>query len=218
MRPHAPLLVAVVCLAVSAAIVGPLDGLRRWSPSGTMGPAVSGLDQIRLIAAEVLYLQMDDYHHIMMYQGYDWTAIADYLPQIWLIVKLKPDFWQAYEDGAYHLAVNLGMQEEGMRLLEEGLENCPGNRQLLWQNVVIRWHLEIGTVRERLSACAQYARALRRGGLPDPSPTEMRNVSLIGSWVSEHGPGRVDSLTSRHYSRRADILDSVISAYGLTSS
>jgi len=183
-----------------------------------MAPAVTGLDQVRLIAAEVLYLQLDDYHHIMVFQGYDWTAIADYLPQIWLIVNLKPDFWQAYEDGAYQLAVNLGMQEEGMELLERGLANCPGNSALLWQNVVIRWRLEIGSVRERLAACAMYARALRRDGLPDPSPAEMRNVSLIGSWVSENGPGSVDSLVSLHYSRRAGILDSIIEASGLTSS
>ena len=218
MRRHAPLIAAIASLALAATAVQPLDGIRRWSPTGTMGPAVSGLDQIRLIAAEVLYLQMDDYHHIMIFQGYDWAAIADYLPQIWLIVRLKPDFWQAYEDGAYQLAVNLGMPGEGMKLLEQGLENCPGNRQLLWQDVVIRWRLEIGTVRERLAACARYAGSLRRDGLPDPSPAEMRNVSLIGSWVSEHGPGHVDSLASRHYSRRAEILESILSASRLTSS
>lgn len=218
MRSQAPLIAAILCLGVAIIAVQPLDGIRRWSPTGTMGPAESGLDQIRLIAAEVLYLQMDDYHHIMMYQGYDWASIADYLPQIWLIVKLKPDFWRAYEDGAYQLAVNLGMPEEGMRLLEQGLASCPGNRELIWQNAVIRWRLEIGTVRERLSACARYARALRRDGLPDPSPSEMRNVSLIGSWVSEHGPGHVDSLASIHYSRRAGILESILSASRLTSS
>jgi hypothetical protein len=212
MRTALPLLAAGVFLVAALVMSGPLEAIIPAGSAGVLEPADRGFDEIRLILAEVLYLELDDYHHIMMYQGYDWTAISDYLPQIWLIVRLKPDFWQAYQDGAYHLAVNLGSTTEGLRLLEEGIANCPGNLDLLWQNVVIRWRTGTGRPRERLQACLEYSRAVRDLGLPDPHPVELRNAALISTWIMEEGTGTRDSLTSARYSRRADILNLVIRA------
>ncbi len=211
-RTALPLLAAGIFLVAALVMSGPLEAIRPAGSAGVLEPADRGLDEIRLILAEVLYLELDDYHHIMTYQGYDWTAIRDYLPQIWLIVRLKPDFWQAYQDGAYQLAVNLGSTAEGLRLLEEGIENCPGNLDLLWQNVVIRWRTGTGQPRERLQACLEYSRAVRAPGLPDPHPVELRNAALISTWIMEEGSGTRDSLTAARYSRRAGVLELVIRA------
>lgn len=205
MRAAFPYLLAVLML-ISAIFLGSATERFGSSPGNPLQPAVDGFDEIRLILAEVLYLKLDDYHHIMMYQGYEWTEISDYLPQIWLIIRLKPDFARAYEDGAYHLAVNLGSPDRGLELLEEGLSHCPGNLSLLWQNVVIRWRTGFGSPRDRLEACLQYARVLRMNGNPDPRPTEMRNNYLIGSWVMEEGTGEYDSLIAARYGRRAEVL------------
>ncbi len=203
------LLSAAVSLATAILLSAAIDASYQVPGADTLAPISDGFGQLRGIVADFLYLDLDRYHHIMMYQGYDWAQIADYLPQIWMIVKLKPDYWRAYEDGSYHLAVNLGMPDEGMRLLEEGLRNCPGNLPLLWQNAVIRWRLGLGTPRERLEACIAYAGALRRIGIPDRSPSEMRNISLISSWVMEDPDGG-DSVLSARYSLRADVLDLIM--------
>lgn len=214
MRGILPL--SAVFLAVAVLLSMAIDATVPVVGGDTLGPISDGFGQVRQIMADFLYLDLDRYHHIMMYQGYDWAQIADYLPQIWMIVRLKPDFWRAYEDGSYHLAVNLGMPDEGMRLLAEGLRNCPGNLPLLWQDAVIRWRLGLGSPRERLVACIAYADALRRIGLPDCSPIEMRNISLMGSWVMEDPVGG-DSLLSARYRLRADVLD-LIKASSLISS
>jgi len=118
------LLSAAVSLASAILLSAAIDASYQVPGADTLAPISDGFGQLRGIVADFLYLDLDRYHHIMMYQGYDWAQIADYLPQIWMIVKLKPDYWRAYEDGSYHLAVNLGMPDEGMRLLEEGLRNC----------------------------------------------------------------------------------------------
>jgi hypothetical protein len=99
----------------------------------------SGFEEIRIFLADLLYLQIDRYHHIMTYQGYDWRVITDYLPQLWLITKLNPTFSEAYIEGGNHLAVNLGYVEEGLQVLREGLRNCPNDPAIVWEYAYVSW-------------------------------------------------------------------------------
>ncbi len=209
MRETAPWLSAAFFLAAAVVLGGLAGGAAPGGSSGALEPFESGIDQIRLVLADILYLDLDEYHHIMMYQGYGWDEIGEYLPQIWLITRLRPDFAQAYSDGAYQLAVNLGRVDEGIALLEQGIENCPGDLELLWQNLVIRWRTEAGTPRERLLACLGYLGALRSLEFEDYpwDSSSVRNVGLIASWVLEEGERPLSQALSRRYSSLADVME-----------
>jgi hypothetical protein len=166
----------------------------------------SGAERIRGVLATVLYLDLDNYHHIMIYQGRDWTAITDYLPQLWLITRLDPGFAQAYDDGAYHLAVNLGRVDEGLELIEQGMRNCPSDRELVWQNLVIRWQTSAGTPSERFGAFTRFAGSSRRGGFDTALFERERNSTLIASWILESAGTLRDSLFAARYRARADVI------------
>lgn len=139
----------------------------------------AGAGQLGEILADILWLQMDRYHHIWMYQGEDWVTNTDYLPQLWLVIHLNPDFPDAYIDGGNHLAINLGMPEEGLRLLERGVVNCPDNERVFWERLIVLWQTGYEGYRGTRLAAWDYLELVRkkRGVIADP--WNEANASMI---------------------------------------
>lgn len=131
----------------------------------------SSFKQLRTFFANVLWLQLDQYHHIWMYQGNDWTTATDYLPQLWMIIKLDPNYTQAYWTGGYQLAINLGMPSEGIELFREGLIHNPDDPKLLWEYAVVLWLTNHLSHVDTNDAIWDYLNLLRR-----------KNGNIIDSW------------------------------------
>jgi hypothetical protein len=122
----------------------------------------SGFARLKHFFASVLYLQLDDYHHIAMFQGVPWTQNTDYLPQMWLIAKLDPHFTDVYTDAAYHLVVNLGMVNEGMSFLDEGVRNNPDSLDIRFEQAYLLWETGEGTYEEITDEIITYRALVRR--------------------------------------------------------
>ena len=124
----------------------------------------SGVDRLRHFMASALFLQLDDYHHIEMYQGVSWTEVTDYLPQMWIIARLDPTFTDVYTDAAYHLAVNLGEVDRGIEFIREGLANNPDSLDVVYEYAYLMWQTGRGSSEEVTEACLNYLTLVRRSG------------------------------------------------------
>jgi hypothetical protein len=179
------LALAIACVAGMA-----VERQARGDASLALNAAGTGLSRIRGLLADILYLRADQYYHMGMFRGESWAEESDYLPIIWLVVELRPDFAPVYADGAYQLVVNLGMTEEGLRLLERGLRECPDDAELRWQNLVIRWQAGTGTPEDRRGAARDFLTFVRRNYPFSPPSEQERNAALIQSWLFEEDSTR----------------------------
>ncbi len=91
------------------------------------------LGELRYTAAALLWMKVDYYNHEYEFRGFDYRTNESLMPLIRLITILDPHFVQAYDFGAYHLAVNLNKREESMKFLKEGLTNNPDSFELNWE-------------------------------------------------------------------------------------
>jgi len=176
-----PYVYAVIFLAV-AIITGRLAS--EDSPGGNevaKATVSAGTGQLGVMLADLLWIKIDNYHHIMMYQGYEWTAITEYMPQLWLVIKLNPSFPDAYIDGGHHLAVNLGFPEEGLELLDRGIINCPDDERVFWERLMVLWRTGYRGVRATRSAAWDYLKIVRRKrGRIREAWNEANAVMIIG--------------------------------------
>lgn len=144
----------------------------------------SGFQRLRHFIASALYLQLDDYHHIEMYQGIPWSEVTDYLPQMWLIAKLDPSLTDVYTDAAFHLAVNLDQVEEGMDFIREGLRNNPDSLDVRFQYTYLLWATETGDPEGILQECLAYRDLLRRNsGHSDEPYCEPSSATMIAEVI-----------------------------------
>lgn len=164
-----PLAVAVAALSLAV-----FSGREASRHLGGGAPSLevlsSGLDQMRSFVGDLLYLKIDRYHHIWMYQGHEWEQATDYLPMIWLVSRLKPEYARNYIDGGHHLAINLGRVTEGVDFMRRGLQRCPGSLELAWEYAVVLWQTGYGTPIQRQRAVWDYLSMIRRrrGNMDDP--------------------------------------------------
>ena len=91
------------------------------------------LGELRYTAAALLWMKTDYYHHEYEFAGKPLNINEPIMPLIRLITLLDPHFVQAYDFGAYHLAVNLRMYKESMNFLKEGLTYNPNSFELNWE-------------------------------------------------------------------------------------
>lgn len=153
--------------------------------------------------ASYLLVQIDNYHHIWIYQGGDWRRDTNYMQQVWLVSKLRPDIPDNYSDGGYQLAVNLGMVEEGLELLRRGMAECPDDLSLRWSYATVAWQTVENDPRLVQEACWSYLDLLRRQSAPPCS--EETNILRILGWMCEADSARMNSRRLADlYSRRAD--------------
>lgn len=196
---------ALLVLAVLAGMAA--SGLRSGGKSTSMDVFSSGIGSLKSVLANALYLRIDDYHHLWMYQGHSWTTATDYLPMIWLIVTLKPGFEQAYVDGSYHLAVNLGKPREGLSLLRRGMRNCPRSLALHWEHAVVSWKADLAAagIRYKEEALWDYLRLVRRQGGDREAPWNESNALVALSDVFNAHESRAHNRTiGRLYDEHAD--------------
>ncbi|OPL18527.1 MAG: hypothetical protein AVO35_04135 [Candidatus Aegiribacteria sp. MLS_C] len=139
----------------------------------------AGAGELGDILADLLWLQTDRYHHIWMYQGEDWVTNTEYLPQLWMVIQLNPDFPDAYVDGGNHLAINLGMPEEGLRLLERGTANCPDNEKVFWERLIVLWQTGFEGPRGTRLAAWDYLELVRKKRGMIVYPWNEANASMI---------------------------------------
>ena len=126
-----PLAVAVAALSLAV-----FSGREASRHLGGGAPSLevlsSGLDQMRSFVGDLLYLKIDRYHHIWMYQGHEWEQATDYLPMIWLVNRHKPENARNYIDGGHHLAINLERDTPGARFWQRNYyEHIVRNRREL---------------------------------------------------------------------------------------
>ena len=201
-----PFVAAAIFLTV-AVYSGRLASQAASSDNIATEAVSKGIGQIGSFLADILWLQLDQYHHIWMYQGNEWVTATDYLPQLWLITKLDPTFAEAYIDGGYQLAVNLDEIDEGIRLLQEGIRHCPENERILWEYVVVLWEIDYYSMRETEEAVWQYLKIIRdkRGLIVDPW-NEGNAYMLLEISFERDSLRRNNLRISRLYSKRRSFV------------
>jgi len=176
-----PLGAAAVFLALAFTSGNAVRDEHRADISGNLRTIGSGIDRLRRVAASEIYLQMDDYHHIGMYQGQSWATITDYLPQAWLVSRLDPGFSVVFVDAANHLAVNLGMVEEGLELAREGIRHNPDSLDIAFEYAFLLFETGAGSSRETVLAVMHYHELLRLGNGDRSGPFRESSASRIAS-------------------------------------
>lgn len=165
----------------------------------------SGFDNLKGFLADILWLKMDDYHHMWMYQGNPWTTATDYLPHLWLVIKLNPYYADAYIESGYHVAINLEYPEEGMRILKEGLFRIQDNEELLWINAFVSSQTNCTSLRSDEEASWKYLRYIRRRNGELESPWNERNSLFLLGESFEHDSTRYNyQRISGRYHRRSN--------------
>ncbi|MFH0801918.1 MAG: hypothetical protein V2A78_05965 [bacterium] len=107
-----------------------------------MGLLMEALGEMRYTLAAYLWIKVDIYHHEMIAEGHDWKKNTEIVPMIRFVTILDPQFAAAYDFGGYHLAVNLGRGDEGLKFLSDGLRNNPENSDLLQTMGFVCFHLK----------------------------------------------------------------------------
>ncbi|MBI2251317.1 MAG: hypothetical protein HYU63_00925 [Armatimonadetes bacterium] len=106
------------------------------------GIFLDALGELRYTMAAYLWIKVDIYFHEMESEGHSWTKNKTIMPLIKLVVALDPHFYQAYDFGGYHLAVNLNKVNEGINFIQEGLRNNPDNLDLLMSLSFVYFHVK----------------------------------------------------------------------------
>lgn len=208
---HMALTLAFLGIAVLAGATAS-DRAPESSRAAEAASGASGL--LRGILADALLIQMDNYHHIWIFNGGDWRVDTGYLEHLWLVSRLKPDIPSVYADGGYHLAVNLGLVEEGLAFLDRGIRCCPDDMELLWVREVVIWQCLPGEHDMLEKACLDYLAAVRARRLPVGS-NEM-NTNLILGWTLESDSARSNhAVLGRRYLARADIMSGLHVLWGI---
>lgn len=197
---------AIVFLAI-AVFTGRIASETTVENKAASETVSSSAGEIGGILANILWLQLDQYHHIWMYQGNEWITATDYLPQLWLIIKLDPSFAEAYIDGGNHLSINLNRPEEGLRLLEEGVRQCPGNELILWERVVVLWKSDYYGPRATEESAWEYLNLVKRKNGQIDEPWNEANAAMILEFVFEDDSLRRNHMEiSERYAQRCDFI------------
>lgn len=87
------------------------------------------IGELRTILASYIIIRADMYHHERETR-IDWRKDPATLPLHKLVTTLDPHMVQAYDFGAYHLAVNFKKYNEAIKFLLEGIHYNPDSFQL----------------------------------------------------------------------------------------
>lgn len=156
---------AVVLLAGQAAT----DSLVPVGPNGTGASlgrtSMAFLGGLRTFGAAVLWNRLDPQFH-EYYGGKPVELQTFMMPTIWMVVKLDPQFVQAYYLAPYVL-IKSGHADEGWSLAREGLRNNPRSGQLMGSYAQL-----LLIVRRDPKAAAREADLMRAQGVYWSSPLE----------------------------------------------
>lgn len=107
------------------------------------------LGQFRTVAANLLWIKADDYHHEFIKANPHWSQNEEILPLMRMITWLDPNFVQAYTAGAWMLGIYMEKPEQGMEFLEEGIRNNPNSSEMYETKALMVWRTQ-GDIRAAL--------------------------------------------------------------------
>ena len=166
----------------------------------------SGFGRLRHFVASALYLQLDDYHHIAQFQGILWTEVTDYLPQMWLIAKLDPNFTDIYTDAAFHLIINLGEVEKGLEFIREGVANNPDSLDVRYEFAYLLLATGAGDEDEILDEILTYRSLMRKTGGDTEQPYNESSSAVILSEIIDGGADSLNPYSLFYRRRRAFVV------------
>lgn len=117
----AGILFIMVCIVESS--MKPLPGTGQIASKGSSIYAMAG--EFRSVAANLLWIKADAYHHEFLAKNGDWTANKELIGLFRLIVDLDPHFEEAYASGMYVYVKGYHSPEKALVFLKEGLNNNP---------------------------------------------------------------------------------------------
>ena len=132
----------IICLSILAILIISIcvkldeyaqESFKNRNVDNSPSALIDILGELRYTAAAILWMKTDYYQHEYEYSGKDFRTNEPIMPLIRLITLLDPHFIQAYDFGAYHLAVNLKKKDESMKFLKEGITNNPDAFELNWE-------------------------------------------------------------------------------------
>jgi tetratricopeptide (TPR) repeat protein len=178
--PRAAAVIALAFFAAAAGLETPMVREAARSPwmaarRANGSPAfalVAG--SFRSVAANVLWVKVDAYHHEWEEQGRDWSKNADLLPILRAITFLDPHFIEAYSLHAF-LLQHQNRPRQALAMLREGIRNNP-NRHELYEAAAL---LHARVFRETDAARAEFARALERATDPFDRQRLRRTLSRL---------------------------------------
>jgi len=96
-------------------------------PSGTAADADSSVyvlaGEFRKVAANLLWIKADAYHHEYLEHGKPWTTNKDLMGLFEMITALDPHFVEAYSCGSYIYVCGYHDPTRAVRYLRQGISN-----------------------------------------------------------------------------------------------
>ncbi len=93
--------------------------------------------EFRTVAANLLWIKVDKYHHEFIEKNKDWRENKDILPLIKTITALDPHFVEAYLTGSWILGPGLKNYTESVQYLKEGISHNPDAWELHSQLAIL---------------------------------------------------------------------------------
>lgn len=115
------LLFVMACMVESS--IKPLPGNGISASKDSSIYAIAG--EFRTVAANLLWMKADAYHHEFLEHNKDWTANKELLGLLKMIVDFDPHFEEAYASGAYMYLQGYHNPKAALKFLREGLTNNP---------------------------------------------------------------------------------------------
>lgn len=122
---------------------------REGSIEGPAAVYAAMLGQFRTVAANLLWIKADDYHHEFLETNPHWSKNEEILPLMRMITWLDPNFVQAYTAGSWMLGIYMEKPEQGMEFLEEGIRNNPNSVEMFETKALMVWRTR-GDIRAAL--------------------------------------------------------------------
>lgn len=122
----AGILFAMACVVESS--MKPLPGAGQIASKGSSIYAMAG--EFRTVAANLLWIKADAYHHEFIAKNGDWTANKELIGMFRMIVDLDPHFEEAYASGMYIYIRGYKSPKSALIFLKEGISNNPNSWDL----------------------------------------------------------------------------------------
>ncbi len=196
----------LILAIVSGTIVSRQISVNTFEHIETIG---SGFQRLKHFIASALYLQLDDYHHIAQFQGASWTEVTDYLPQMWLISKLDPNFTDVYTDAGYHLAINLNQIDKGIEFMTEGVEKNPDSLDVRFEYAYLLWQTQTASKFEILQQILIYRSLLRKQNGDPEDPYNEPSSSTIISELFKTDPDSMQPIAQLYTNRSFFIREAI---------
>jgi len=130
-KSHSMLLAAGILFVMACVVessMKPLPGVGQIASKGSSIYAMAG--EFRTVAANLLWIKADAYHHEYIEKHGDWTANKELIGMFRMIVDLDPHFEEAYASGMYIYLRGYHSPKSALKFLKEGLGYNPNSWDL----------------------------------------------------------------------------------------